>query len=225
MSLFAIGDLHLHYQSVLKAKDQLNSPLWADHEERFAENCRRLIEEEDTLVLVGDHSWGRNLEECEKDFEYIKSLPGRKILTRGNHDMFWDAKKTAKLNDLYYPDLTFLQDGYAVYKDFALVASKGYTFEGPFYLDRKGKIIGYDESDFEHAKKLVERRMAIRSSSCSCIIRRQASLKRIRSLQILLQDTMCRRSSTPIVMEKAGFMIPLKGSTAAGNTVLSREII
>lgn len=110
MSLFAIGDLHLHYQSVLKAKDQLNSPLWADHEERFAENCRRLIEEEDTLVLVGDHSWGRNLEECEKDFEYIKSLPGRKILTRGNHDMFWDAKKTAKLNDLYYPDLTFLQD-------------------------------------------------------------------------------------------------------------------
>jgi predicted phosphohydrolase len=157
MSLFAIGDLHLHYQSVLKAKDQLNSPLWADHEERFAENCRRLIEEEDTMVLVGDHSWGRNLEECEKDFEYIKSLPGRKILTRGNHDMFWDAKKTAKLNDLYYPDLTFLQDGYAVYKDFALVASKGYTFEGPFYLDRKGKIIGYDESDFEHAKKLVER--------------------------------------------------------------------
>ena len=129
MSLFAIGDLHLHYQSVLKAKDQLNSPLWADHEERFAENCRRLIEEEDTLVLVGDHSWGRNLEECEKDFEYIKSLPGRKILTRGNHDMFWDAKKTAKLNDLYYPDLTFLQDGYAVYKNFALVASKGYTFE------------------------------------------------------------------------------------------------
>ena len=97
MSLFAIGDLHLHYQSVLKAKDQLNSPLWADHEERFAENCRRLIEEEDTLVLVGDHSWGRNLEECEKDFEYIKSLPGRKILTRGNHDMFWRKRPLSSM--------------------------------------------------------------------------------------------------------------------------------
>lgn len=157
MSLYAIGDLHLHYQSELKAKAQLKDPLWVDHEEKFKENCRRLLEDDDTLVLVGDHSWGKDLSQCEKDFEYIRSLPGRKILTRGNHDMFWEVNKTSKLNEQFNPDLIFLQGGYETYGDYALVASKGYSFEGPFYLDKKGKVIGYDESQAKHAEKLVER--------------------------------------------------------------------
>ena len=157
MALFAIGDLHLHFQSELKAQAQLNDPLWIDHEERFKENCKELISDNDTLVLVGDHSWGRNLSECEEDFRYIKELPGRKILTRGNHDMFWDARKTAKLNEQFQPELTFLQDGFETYKDHALVATKGFAFEGPYYIDRKGHIIGYDETNKEHADKLVKR--------------------------------------------------------------------
>ena len=57
-------------------------------------NCEKQMKPDDTLVLVGDHSWGRKLPECEKDLEYICGLPGKKILLRGNHDMFWDAKKT-----------------------------------------------------------------------------------------------------------------------------------
>ncbi|MBE5807610.1 MAG: metallophosphoesterase, partial [Clostridiales bacterium] len=85
MSLYAIGDLHLHFQSALKNRAQLRDPLWRDHEQRFLARCREIIRPNDTLVLVGDHSWGRNWSECEKDFEYILSLPGRKILTRGNH--------------------------------------------------------------------------------------------------------------------------------------------
>ena len=92
MSLYAIGDLHLHFQSELKAKNQLRDPVWKNHEARFKQNCERLIRPNDTLLLAGDHSWGKNLNECEKDFDYILSLPGRKILLRGNHDMFWDAK-------------------------------------------------------------------------------------------------------------------------------------
>ena len=157
MSLYAIGDLHLHYQSDLKAQAQLYDPLWKDHEERFRRNCENLIADEDTLVLVGDHSWGRDLEECEKDFDYIRSLPGKKILTRGNHDMFWDAKKTKRLNEAFQPELNFLQDGYMEYKDHVLVATKGYAFEGPYYLDRKGEIIGWDEEKEEHARKLIDR--------------------------------------------------------------------
>ena len=157
MSLYAIGDLHLHFNSVLKAKAQLYDPLWKDHENRFRENCFNLISDEDTLVLVGDHSWGKNLSECEADFDYIRKLPGRKILTRGNHDMFWDAGKSDKLNAQFKPELNFLQDGYEVYNDYALIATKGYTFEGPYYLNQKGQIIGYDQEKEEHARKLVER--------------------------------------------------------------------
>ena len=159
MSLYAIGDLHLHYRSVLKAPGQLHSRIWKNHEEILRKNCGKTVAEEDTLVLVGDHSWGRNLEECAPDLQYICGLPGRKVLTRGNHDMFWDAKKTARLNELYQPDLTFLQDSCGNYRDYALVGTKGFTFEGPFYLDRRGRITGWDEEAEKHAKKLVEREL------------------------------------------------------------------
>lgn len=33
------------------------------------------------------------------------------------------------------------------------------TFEGPFYLDARGRIIGWDEEKEAHAKKLVEREL------------------------------------------------------------------
>ena len=157
MSLYALGDLHLHYQSVLKAPGQLRDRVWKNHEEKFRKNCAKLIRPEDTLVLVGDHSWGKNLQECELDLQYIMDLPGRKILTRGNHDMFWDAKKTKALNEQFKGRLEFLQGNYYTYEDYALVGTKGFTFEGPFYLNRRGQIVGWDEDKEEHARKLVKR--------------------------------------------------------------------
>ena len=156
MSLFTIGDLHLHFQSELKAPGQLHEPVWQDHEERFRQSCGKLIRPDDTLVLAGDHSWGRNLAECEKDLEYICGLPGRKILLRGNHDMFWEAKKTKNLNQQFAGKLFFLQNNYAAYQDYAIVGTKGYTFEGPFYM-RGDKIVGWDTAAESKAIRLIER--------------------------------------------------------------------
>jgi len=154
--LYAIGDLHLHFDAPLRSEHQLRDPLWRGHEQVFRDNCLRLIGPDDVLVLVGDHSWGRTLQEAARDLEYICALPGRKVLIRGNHDMFWDAKKTAALNERYAGKLFFLQNNYTMYGDIALVGTKGYTFEGPFYL-RGGRIIGWDEDAAAHAEKLVAR--------------------------------------------------------------------
>lgn len=159
MGLYAIGDLHLHFQSPLKSKRQLTEKVWKNHEEKFKSICARRIAPDDTLVLVGDHSWGRNMGECEEDLRYISELPGRKILTRGNHDMFWDAGKTEQLNGLFAGRLRFLQNSFDSYRDYALVATKGHCFEGPFYLDARGRIIGWDEEAEEKSKKLVEREL------------------------------------------------------------------
>ena len=165
MALYAIGDLHLHFQSELKAPGQLYGRVWKKHEEKFRRNCSKLITEEDTLVLIGDHSWGKYFSECQMDLQYICELPGKKILIRGNHDMFWDAKKTKQLNALYQSRLSFLQDSYEVYRDYAIVGTKGYTFEGPFWLDRQGRIVDWDEEEEIHARKLVERElMRLRTS-------------------------------------------------------------
>ena len=160
MSLYAIGDLHLHFQSELKSAGQLRDRVWRNHEEKLKKRCSKIISADDTLVLVGDHSWGRKLSECELDFQYIRELPGRKILIRGNHDMFWDVKKTKALNERYGNELFFLQDNYYSYGDYAIVGTKGYCFEGPFYLDRRGRIVNWDEEKEEHAKKLVERELS-----------------------------------------------------------------
>ena len=44
------------------------------------------------------------------------TLPGRKILLRGNHDMFWDAKKTEKLNEMFKGKLERLRCSFEVAK-------------------------------------------------------------------------------------------------------------
>lgn len=145
MSLYAIGDLHLCYQVKPKTPMQTMGKLWVDHEKKLRANWLASITDADTVVLVGDHSWGRKLSECERDFEYIMALPGRKILTRGNHDAFWDAGKTARLNEEFKGRLSFLQGNYYPYGNYALVGTKGYCYEG--------------KDTREHAAMLVEREL------------------------------------------------------------------
>ena len=159
MSLYAIGDLHLHFQSELKAPDQLHGRIWKNHEKKFKEYCEKVLTQEDVLVLVGDHSWGRNLDQAEADLQYISELPGKKILIRGNHDMFWDAKKTKALNERYAGKLSFLQGNYYAYGEWALVGTKGFTFEGPFWVDRRGRIVDWDAAAEEHAGKIIKREL------------------------------------------------------------------
>lgn len=157
MALYALGDLHLSFRAD-KPMDAFGR-IWKNHEHKIAKYVNQVVKPEDTLVLTGDHSWGRKLDESREDLEFIEKLPGRKILLRGNHDMFWDAKKTDQLNKEYSGRLFFLQNNFAVYEDYAIVGTKGFTFEGPFYLDRWGNITGWDEERENHAKKLVSREM------------------------------------------------------------------
>ena len=145
MALYAIGDLHLSFQTEPPVPMQTMGRIWIDHERILRDNWLRTIRPEDTVVLVGDHSWGRKLDQCEKDFAYIESLPGRKILVRGNHDMFWDAGKTGKLNNAFRGRLSFLQNNFESYGTYALVGTKGYTYEG--------------KDTPQHARMLVEREL------------------------------------------------------------------
>lgn len=155
MALYALGDLHLGFQRG-RSMDAFGK-VWKNHEKKIEKYVNRTVGPDDTLVLTGDHSWGRKLDESREDLAFIESLPGRKILLRGNHDMFWDVSKTERLNQEFAGRLFFLQNNFAVYEDYALVGTKGYTFEGPFYLDLQGNVIGWDAEREQHAEKLVAR--------------------------------------------------------------------
>ena len=153
MALYAIGDLHLSFFA--DKPMEVFGREWRNHVRRIEKNWRKKIREQDTVVVTGDHSWGKNLKECEEDLAFIESLPGRKILLRGNHDMFWDAKKTKKLNELYEGRLYFLQNNYFSYEDYALVGTKGYCYEGKDTVEHYEKItareMGRLKESFESA--------------------------------------------------------------------------
>lgn len=155
MALYAIGDLHLSF-TVHKPMD-IFGPEWKNHTEKIEKNWKKRIKKTDTVVVTGDHSWGRNLSECMEDLEFIMRLPGRKILIRGNHDMFWDAKKTEKLNEQFEGRLSFLQNNYYTYSKYALVGTKGYAYEGKDSPEHFQKLVKQEAErlrvSFEMAKK------------------------------------------------------------------------
>ena len=71
MALYAIGDFHLSF-TVHKPMDVFGKE-WKDHVRKLRRNWLRTVRDTDTAVLTGDHSWGRNLEECLEDLEFIES--------------------------------------------------------------------------------------------------------------------------------------------------------
>ena len=139
MSLYAIGDLHLSFQS--DKSMEVFGEEWKNHSDKIRENWCSIINESDTIVVTGDHSWGKKLEDSLEDLEFIASLPGRKILLRGNHDRFWKkTNRTEELNELFNGKLLFLQNNYYAYideksgKEYALIGSKGFSIDDYCFL-------------------------------------------------------------------------------------------
>lgn len=160
MALYAIGDLHLSIAGGKKM--DVFDDIWIEHEKKLEDNIRSLVKEEDTLVLTGDHTWGGHLSTCLPDLEWIiEKLPGRKILLRGNHDIFWKAEKTNRLNREFDGRLLFLQNNFYSYEDYALVGSKGYCYE-PWDRDEKAKLrAGYRyERELKRVKKGLDKAVA-----------------------------------------------------------------
>ena len=156
MALYAIGDLHLSSQVECPVDMTRLGSEWVDHEKKIDHNFRKEITDDDTLVLVGDHSWGKKLENTVDDLEYIASLPGRKILTRGNHDLFWQVKKTDSLNRMYEGKLEFLQNNFLAYGDYALIGSKGYTFENKDTYEHALMLVGRETERLEYSFELAK---------------------------------------------------------------------
>ena len=88
MRIWAISDLHLSFAAP-KPMD-IFGDRWRDHPERIAARWRKLVEEDDIVLLAGDDSWGLRLPAALPDLRWIAALPGHKVLTKGNHDYWWD---------------------------------------------------------------------------------------------------------------------------------------
>lgn len=94
MSIYVIGDLHLSF-SADKPMDIFGYN-WEKHAEKIKKKWIEKVKDEDTVILPGDFSWATYLEETYNDFEFLNSLPGTKILSKGNHDYWWTTVTSMK---------------------------------------------------------------------------------------------------------------------------------
>lgn len=139
MALWAISDLHLAFNQD-KPMDIFGQN-WEKHEEKIRNNWVEKIKEEDTIIIAGDISWSINIEEGFEDLKWVHSLPGEKIMVRGNHDYWWQGIN--KLNSLY-GNMKFIQNNFFAYEDYAICGTRGW-------------ILPNNSNFTEHDKKIYAR--------------------------------------------------------------------
>ena len=83
---------------------------WSGYMQRIAENWKKLVSEDDTVIIGGDVSWEMKLSDCVSDFEFINSLPGKKIISKGNHDYWWETASKLKsfISENNFSDIDFI---------------------------------------------------------------------------------------------------------------------
>ena len=128
MSIYGISDLHLSFGTD-KPMDIFRG--WNNHTERLFANWNRLVKEDDTVVLPGDLSWALKLEETKKDFEFLKTLKGKKILIKGNHDLWWSTAK--KIHTFFenenITDCEILFNSSVVVDGYAIAGTRGWFYD------------------------------------------------------------------------------------------------
>ncbi len=148
MALYAIGDLHLCL-GASKPMDIFGGA-WVGYMDKLREGLG-CIGPEDTTVLLGDLSWALDLKEAEADFRWIDTIPGRKIILKGNHDYWWNtASKFYKFCEEHgFRDQWILNNNHYVYKGCAICGTRGWFFEE----ERSGQ---HDEKVFKRELMRLE---------------------------------------------------------------------
>lgn len=136
MSLFAIADTHLSLGTD-KPMDIFKG--WSGYVDKLRENWESTVTDSDTVVVAGDISWGMSLEGALNDFRFIDSLPGQKIILKGNHDYWWTTMRKMEtfLNQNEMNTIRFLHNSTITVGDFAVCGSRGWFFDAEESADNK----------------------------------------------------------------------------------------
>ena len=127
MSIYVIGDLHLSF-SADKPMDIFGMN-WENHAEKIKANWISKVKETDIVLIPGDFSWETYLEDTYKDFEFLNSLPGRKILLKGNHDYWWTTLTSMRkyIKEKNFEDIDFLYNNSYEYEEKIIVGTRGWV--------------------------------------------------------------------------------------------------
>ena len=149
MSVYTIADLHLSTHEDTNKSMEVFGQRWQDYTNRIEKNWKNLVTESDTVIIGGDISWALSLDESLSDLKFIESLPGKKILGKGNHDFWWcTMKKHREFFEKHdIKTISFLFNNAHEVEDFIIAGSRG------LFHDEDASGVP-DNTDFE---KLVNR--------------------------------------------------------------------
>ena len=105
---------------------------WERHFERISEDWLERVTPDDTVLLPGDLTWAMRLEDAKADIDKVASLPGRKIITRGNHDYWWSA--IARVRDM-------------LPKNFYALQNDALTLDGVTFAGTRGWLLPLESAD------------------------------------------------------------------------------
>ncbi len=121
MTIWAIADLHLSFGVEGKKMDVFGEK-WTNHSSKLEKNWREMISDDDLVLIAGDISWALNTEDAIPDLKWIDSLPGTKVMIKGNHDLWW--KSTTKVRAILPPSIHIIHNDSFLWKDIAIAGSR-----------------------------------------------------------------------------------------------------
>ena len=139
MNVYSIGDLHLSFSvGPDKSMDRFGG-VWINHAQRLKDNWEKTVADDDLVIMPGDFSWALKLSEVGPDFDYLKTLPGKKLMVRGNHDLWWSSLKKMRER---FPEVDFIQNDAKDYGSFAVIGSRGWISpDDPDFKEDTDRVI------------------------------------------------------------------------------------
>lgn len=127
MALYAIADLHLGTAPTVDKPMDIFGQKWVNHTEKLRGGW--CAEKDDTVVIAGDISWAMDFTGLASDFMFIDSLPGKKIILKGNHDYWWSTM--TKLTEFVknYESIAFLHNNSYEYGGVGICGTRGWISE------------------------------------------------------------------------------------------------
>ncbi len=130
MAIFTIADLHLAL-GIDKPMDIFGGR-WSNYMEKLKNNWISAVKEEDSVIVPGDISWATYIDNAYEDFKYIDSLPGKKIISKGNHDYWWTtaSKLNKYLDENNFKTISFMHNNAFSIEDVAICGTRGWKCPG-----------------------------------------------------------------------------------------------
>lgn len=159
MSIYAISDLHLA-RSVDKPMDVFGAR-WYNYMERLENEWRQTVSADDFVIVPGDISWATYLEQAYKDFQLIETLPGRKIVSKGNHDYWWTtlSKLEHFISENHFSTISFMHNNSFRLEGSVVCGTRGWKTPGDDEFSAEDrKIYARELQRMELSLKKAERR-------------------------------------------------------------------